>query len=275
MASTNTTAAQRVFGVNELHEMIQLRRNPQDLLDHLHSDASLIRQVKASVALRHMLFSTQEPAVQVIRPAETFPFEVAVGQPNTVLFPGNGPFWAPFSFRLRQDGPEYRLQMIPASRTIWLPTGESRRVEWFEYLLQRIDGDTDSRAPIVPPAYLAMFLSTHAKPLVAKTRYMIYSPIHRGTRTVMNLITNEPGYLYVPGGKTLRDIVSWIDLFASGSLGRSDVVNGTRVHELHGIIGDPQTAADIERERKWRDQGKWILHLDGAWVASFGQYSIS
>lgn len=79
----------------------------------------------------------------------------------------------------------------------------------------------------------------------------------------------HPGSLWVPPGKTLGDIIHWVDLSVTGKVKGSDVINGMRLFQLYGADGEPRTREEIEKARKLRASGLWTLRRDGVWVPPF------
>ncbi|KAF2167475.1 hypothetical protein M409DRAFT_54074 [Zasmidium cellare ATCC 36951] len=272
----STSAAQKVFDLPELYEMILLNLSTHEILQNLHNDPKMIQAVKASKNLQRKLFLTQEPEIDVVDrdPAE-FPHSAAVWEPNIIFFSEHSlssrdlwsydsPWTKQNYFKLNEDGPEYWLELSPR-----LP-GETGS-PW-SFTLTRFEKPEPQHPPIptIPPAWLSMNLSDRATPISMHlenyAEVTTWKPWEFGddddededTKTGYEAHLYGTKNIWVPAGATLGDIIHWYKVNLAGGMSRADVMNGICQFKW-SVLTDPNDEIWV------RKLGWWVLHVSGEW----------
>ena len=211
-----------VLGLPELLENIMLLMDPKDLLKHLQHDVAFgVRaQVNASVKLQRKLFQRQEPGDPIMTDDE---WELTEWKPNRILFQEKNDNSGLHTF-FSVGSSHYAMGV---DRDDFICFGEERmndkdlpekyrrifgRKDVFSFLLYTMSDEI----PQIQPEMLDMYLTDKAEPF-----FISLCQCHEGWEGP-HLSTK----LWVPPGKTLREILHWVTAWKAGVLQVDDVFNG-------------------------------------------------
>lgn len=201
-----------VLGVPELLEKILLAMDPKDLLKHLQRDVAFgVRaQLNASVKLQRKLYLRQDPG----DPTKTEDdWNLAGWKPNRILFPEKDDHEGLTTF-FSIGSSHYAI----GARKF----DHSDLSVIFFYTWPQQYGDE------LEPEMLNMYLTDKAEPFSIRMCQTHdeeqIGPCH------------DSAELWIPAGKTLRDILHWVTAWKAGAIQTDDVFNG--FYQWEPIEGD-------------------------------------
>lgn len=214
-----------VLGVPELLEKILLEMDPRDLLKHLRHDVAFgVRaQLNASVKLQRKLYLRQDPA----DPTKTEDdWEQTDWKPNRILFPekddqeGLTTFFSIGSSHYAIGARKFNHDVLEEETT-----SEHSADNYFVILFYTWPSQYGDE---LEPEMLDMYLTDKAEPFSIRM-CQTHDEEEKGA-------CHDDAELWVPAGKTLRDILHWVTAWKAGAIQKDDVFNG--FYQWEPIYGD-------------------------------------